>query len=244
MKHMRDEGAQPDQTLQSQTALAARQQLGLALPQLSTPSQKSAGLHAAPQTPGLGYTPTLTPTPAPTGAPTDSPQPGASPAATPAAPTLAAISTPPAALTPAPAPAPTPSTPSALPPTGASTSQQPISGLEPTQSQGIRRRLQPHYDHVQPHQQQQQQRRAADDQSNKSSLVQGDGSTKHWQGSLYVVNAKGEEFVCELATDAWPAYLSRYATVPVGCVKQEFLLPSAWLQQTTSHWLLHPTDCL
>lgn len=32
---------------------------------------------------------------------------------------------------------------------------------------------------------------------------------KHWQGPLCVVGHKGEEFVCDLATDTWPASLPR-----------------------------------
>ena len=32
---------------------------------------------------------------------------------------------------------------------------------------------------------------------------------KHWQGPLCVVGHKGEEFVCDLATDTWPATLPR-----------------------------------
>ena len=212
MKHLHDEGAQPDQNLQSQLALAAREQLGLdsqiTLPQLPTPAQKSAGLRAAPPTPGLGHTPS----------PTHSPQPGASPSTTPAAPALPATPTPPAALNPAVAPAATSSTPLALATPSTSTLHQPTGRLEPTQSQSIKTCLQPHHDYVQHHhhhhhqQQQQQQhhgRQAAESQTSNSSWVKGDGLTKQWQGKLYVVNAKGEEFVCELMTDAWPAHLSR-----------------------------------
>ena len=32
---------------------------------------------------------------------------------------------------------------------------------------------------------------------------------KHWQGPLCVVGHKGEEFVCNLVTEAWPASLPR-----------------------------------
>ncbi len=32
---------------------------------------------------------------------------------------------------------------------------------------------------------------------------------KHWQGPLCVVGHKGEEFVCDLATNTWPASLPR-----------------------------------
>ena len=234
MKHLHDEDAKPDQNLQSQTALAARQQLGLdsqiALPLLPTPEQKSAGLHAAAPTPGLGCTPSLT----------QSTQHGSPPASTSAALALAAAPTPPAAFTPAATPAVTPAatppTPSALVDTSASMSQQPTGRQNPMQSQSIKQRLQPHHDYVLQQQQQQQQRRAAE--GSNSSLLEGDGSTKHWQGKLYVVNAKGEEFVCELATDAWPAHLSRYATLPVYCVKQRTLLPSTLAQLVVSHQLV------
>ena len=34
-------------------------------------------------------------------------------------------------------------------------------------------------------------------------------STKHWQGGLYVLSDKGEEFVCDLQTDLWPSHLAR-----------------------------------
>ena len=42
----------------------------------------------------------------------------------------------------------------------------------------------------------------------------GGSSLKQWQGPLCVVGHKGEEFVCDLTTDTWPANLPRSAFAP------------------------------
>ena len=169
MKHLRDEGGEPDQSQHSQITLSARQQLALdsqiASPQLPTPSQKPVGLRTAgPPTPGLGYTPTSQP------------------------------DTPPAAA-PAPAPAPTPEV---------STPQLPPTAHGRSRPQTQKASLQPHDGHLQQQQNVQQAAEAATLNSNPLE------ATMHWQGGLYVVSPKGEEFVCELATEAWPSHLPRY----------------------------------
>lgn len=33
---------------------------------------------------------------------------------------------------------------------------------------------------------------------------------RDWQGPLYVLSHKGEELICHLKTDTWPAHLPRY----------------------------------
>lgn len=61
MKHLHDNGTQPDRELHSQLVLQARQQLGmdsqLASPQLATPAQILSGLPQMASKPGLGYAP-------------------------------------------------------------------------------------------------------------------------------------------------------------------------------------------
>lgn len=165
MKHLRDEGTQPDATQQSQIALSARQQLVLdpqiTTPQLPTPPQKSVELLSPPTTPGLGYTPDTTP--------------AANPANTPAA----------------------------------TMSQHPSFRLAGSQLHNVEASLGPGSDKSRRQQAEQQPAEAG---IVSSALLRGDGSTKRWQGALYNVHpVKGEEYVCELTTDAWPAHLPRYA---------------------------------
>ncbi len=46
-------------------------------------------------------------------------------------------------------------------------------------------------------------------QRQQQELPLATSDVKHWQGPLCIVGHKGEEFVCDLATGAWPASLPR-----------------------------------
>ena len=57
------------------------------------------------------------------------------------------------------------------------------------------------------------------------------GGVKHWQGPLWVIGPKGEEFICDLSTDTWPAHLSRYASI---------FMPRNAISACPDHtWLVH-----
>lgn len=178
MKHLHDEGAQPDEPQQRQIVLSARQQLALdsqlATPQLPTPPQPSAGLLTPPTTPGLGYAPA-------------SSQLNITPAVTPA-----------------------------TTPTAAKMSQQPSAVSGGSQLQILDASLASDRDRLQ---QQHPSRQKAEVGTGSNSSLRQEGTTKHWQGGLYSVStSKGEEFVCELVTDAWPAHLPRCA-LPGGDIR-------------------------
>lgn len=194
MKHLHDEGARPDKTQQSQSVLSARQQLALDS-QVATPQLPT------PLQKSVGLltpftTPDLDHTPA-------SSHPDISPAVTPA--------TTPAATT--------ASTPQATP--SAMMSQQPSAVPGGSQLQVVHSCLAIGHDRLQ---QQQPRRQPAEIGTGSSSSLTGEGTTKHWQGGLYSVSPnKGMEFVCELATDAWPAHLPRCA-LPGGDIRHNALL--------------------
>ena len=77
----------------------------------------------------------------------------------------------------------------------------------------------------------------------------GGGPTKHWQGGLYNVNTrKGEEFVCELVTDAWPAHLPR-CVLPRHDVTRDnstmhSLLPHMSIQHSCAEPACAASECL
>ena len=183
MKDQRDNNISHDHGLQAQIALQARQQLKLypeiASPQLTTPAQQPQGLHPTALRPGLGFGPVSQPSSMLSAQCSSRDEPASSHNQE------------------AKMPLPT----------------QPVQNTqEEQQSSQLRQQVQ-----QQVQQQLQRQGQQQQDWPLPPGLPNDSGGVlqsqrldvKHWQGTLCVVGHKGEEFVCDLATDTWPASLPR-----------------------------------
>ena len=188
MKDQRNKNMSRDHAVQTQIALQARLQLKLypenASAQLTTPAQQPQGLHSTAHSPGLGFGP------------------------------FSQLSTMLSAQRSSrgePASSDNQEAKMLLPAQPVQNNQEEQQSSQSRQ-QVLQQQLQQHL--RQQGQQQQDLPLPPGLPLNSGGLLQSQRlDVKHWQGPLCVVGHKGEEFVCDLATDTWPASLPRWAVI-------------------------------